>query len=100
MVRVNWNRLAGLPAGFADGVDDGPTYSANAPVTLSGTEIGLRSAGCPAGSVWKWGGTGWSCQTDIDTNSGGDITGVPPAADCNEAAEAGRLKFETAFARA
>ena len=134
-VRVNWNRLAGLPAGFADGVDDGTTYSANTPVTLSGTEIGLRSAGCPAGGVWKWGGTGWSCQPDVDTNSGGDITavvagtgltggalgsvtlslaatpmtqdaagyarlpvtpGVPPAADCNEAAEAGRMKFETA----
>ena len=135
-VRVNWNRLAGLPAGFSDGVDDGTTYSANAPVTLSGTEIGLRSAGCPAGGVWKWGGTGWSCQPDVDTNSGGDITAVvagtgltgggslgsvtlslaatpvtqdaagyarlpvtpsvPPAADCNEAAEAGRMKFETA----
>jgi hypothetical protein len=134
-VRVNWNRLAGLPAGFADGVDDGTTYSANTPVTLSGTEIGLRSAGCPAGGVWKWGGTGWSCQPDVDTNSGGDITavvagtglpgggavgsvtlslaatpmtqdaagyarlpvtpGVPPAADCNEAAEAGRMKFES-----
>jgi hypothetical protein len=59
IVRVNWNRLAGLPAGFADGVDDGTAYSANAPVTLSGTEIGLRSAGCPAGGVWKWGGTSW-----------------------------------------
>jgi hypothetical protein len=134
--RLNWNRLAGLPAGFADGVDDGTTYSANMPVTLSGTEIGLRSAGCPAGGVWKWGGTGWSCQPDVDTNSGGDITAVvagtgltgggslgsvtlslaatpvtqdaagyarlpvtpsvPPAADCNEAAEAGRMKFETA----
>ena len=136
IVRVNWNRLAGLPAGFADGVDDGTTYSANAPVTLSGTEIGLRSAGCPAGGVWKWGATGWSCQPDVDTNSGGDITAVvagtgltgggslgsvtlslaatpvtqdaagyarlpvtpsvPPAADCNEAVEAGRMKFETA----
>jgi len=75
-IRVNWNRLAGLPAGFADGVDDGTTYAASTPVTLSGTEIGLRSAGCPAGGVWKWGGSGWSCQPDIDTNSGGDITGV------------------------
>lgn len=135
-VRVNWNRLAGLPAGFADGVDDGTTYTANAPLTLSGTEIGLRSAGCPAGGVWKWGGTGWSCQIDVDTNSGGDITGVvagtgltgggslgtvtlslaatpvtqdsagyarmpaaagvPPAADCDTATEAGRLTFEAA----
>jgi hypothetical protein len=137
-VRVNWNRLAGLPAGFADGVDDGTTYTATTPVTLSGTEIGLRSAGCPAGGIWKWGGTGWSCQPDVDTNSGGDITavvagggltgggtigsvtlslaatpvtqdaagyarlpvvtGAPPAADCDEASEAGRMKFDTASA--
>ena len=28
--------------------------------------------------VWKWGGavSGWLCQQDMDTNSGGDITGV------------------------
>ena len=137
-VRVNWNRLAGLPAGFADGVDDGTTYTATTPVTLSGTEIGLRSAGCPAGGIWKWGGTGWSCQPDVDTNSGGDITavvagggltgggtigsvtlslaatpvtqdaagyarlpvvtGAPPAADCDEESEAGRMKFDTASA--
>src|ERR671924_20462 len=75
-VRVNWSRLAGLPAGFADGGDDGTTYTATMPVTLSGTEIGLRSAGCPAGGIWKWGGAGWSCQPDVDTNSGGDITAV------------------------
>ena len=137
-VRVDWNRLVGLPVGFADGVDDGTPYTATMPVTLSGTEIGLRSAGCPAGGIWKWGGTGWSCQPDIDTNSGGDITavvagggltgggtvgsvtlslaatpvtqdaagyarlpvvrGAPPAADCNEASEAGRTKFDTASA--
>ena len=79
-VRVHWDRLAGTPAGFADGVDDGTTYAANAPVVLSGTTIGLQSDGCPAGGIWKWGGTGWVCHPDIDTNSGGDITGVTAGA--------------------
>jgi hypothetical protein len=76
LIRVHWNRLAGTPAGFADGVDDGTTYAVSAPVVLSGTTIGLQSAGCPAGGIWKWGGTGWVCHPDLDTNSGGDITGV------------------------
>jgi len=107
--------------------------TATVPLALFGTAVGLQSAGCPAGGIWKWGGTSWSCQQDVDTNSGGDITGVtagtgltgggslgtvtlslaatpvtvdsagyarlpmtvgePPAADCDSAPEAGRLKF-------
>ncbi len=114
----------------------GAELTAAAPLTLSGTELGLRSLGCPIGGIWKWGGTSWVCHQDVDTNSGGDITGViagtgltggglagtvtlslaatpvtqdaagyarlpvttgvPPEADCNEAAEAGRMKFEPA----
>jgi hypothetical protein len=93
----------------------------------------MRSAGCPTGGIWKWGGTGWSCHQDVDTNSGGDITavtagaglvgggqigsvtlalaatpvtqdaagyarlpvtaGAPPAADCDAAAETGRMTY-------
>jgi hypothetical protein len=110
--------------------------SAVDPLVLTDGVVGMRSGGCPAGGIWKWGGTGWSCHQDIDTNSGGDITGVvagagltgggtvgsvtlslaatpvtqdadgyarlpltvgvPPAADCDSAAEAGRLKYEAA----
>jgi hypothetical protein len=104
------------------------------PLTLTDGTIGVRSDGCPLNGVWKWGGAAnprWLCQQDLDTNSGGDITGVvagngltgggqlgvvtlslaaqpvtidaagyarlplvsaaPPAADCDAAAEAGRM---------
>jgi hypothetical protein len=53
--RVHWGRVAGVPAGFADGVDDGITYAADAPLVVSGTTIGLQSVGCPAGGIWDSG---------------------------------------------
>ena len=121
----------------AQGIQGPPgVASASEPLLLTGGVIALRSTGCPAGGIWKWGGTGWSCHQDIDTNAGGDITsvnagtgltgggltgsvtlslaqtpviqdadgyarspltnGAPPAADCDAAAEAGRMKYEAA----
>ena len=64
------------PEGPIGPAGPGVELTAATPRTRSGSELGLRSLGCPAGGVWKWGGTGWSCQPDVDTNSGGDITGV------------------------
>jgi hypothetical protein len=77
-LRVHWSRVAGVPAGFADGVDNETVYAASMPLTTSGTTFGLQSSGCPLNGVWKWGGgvSGWLCQQDMDTNSGGDITAV------------------------
>jgi hypothetical protein len=74
---VHWSRVAGVPAGFADGIDDGTVYTTTEPLSVTGASLGLQSAGCPLNGVWKWGGVaGWVCHPDIDTNSGGDITGV------------------------
>ncbi|HEV8359455.1 MAG TPA: hypothetical protein VGR28_03265 [Candidatus Thermoplasmatota archaeon] len=56
--------------------DDSATYSASSPVSLSGTTFGLSSAGCASGEVWKWSGTAWGCDPDVDTNSGGTVTSV------------------------
>jgi collagen triple helix repeat protein len=78
-LRVHWSRVAGVPAGFADGVDNGTVYDVSAPLAISAaTTLGLQSTGCPLNGVWKWGGpvSGWLCHPDLDTNSGGDITAV------------------------
>jgi len=55
--QVHWNNLTGVPAGFADGVDDDTTYSAGAGLSLSGTQFSVVtstvqsrvSGSCPAG---------------------------------------------------
>jgi hypothetical protein len=42
---VAWNSLAGIPAGFADGSDDGASYSAGAGLNLSGTQFAIAAGG-------------------------------------------------------
>jgi hypothetical protein len=37
----SWANLAGIPAGFADGVDNGTTYTAGTGITLSGSQINV-----------------------------------------------------------
>jgi len=57
---VPWTGITGKPAGFADDADND---------TLAGL-------GCSVGQVAKSNGQGWTCANDIDTNSGGTVTGV------------------------
>jgi hypothetical protein len=57
---------------------DDAAYTASAPLTLDGNDFGLTAA-CADGQVLKSDASGeWSCanDTDTDTNSGGDVTGV------------------------
>lgn len=42
---VPWNALTGVPAGFADGTDDGATYSAGAGLNLSGSTFSIAPLG-------------------------------------------------------
>ena len=50
-----WGNLTGVPAGFADGVDDDID-------TLGGLS-------CTNGQIAKWNGTAWSCSADVDTDT-------------------------------
>ncbi len=74
-----WSGLTGVPAGFADGVDNDTTYSPGTGLTLSGGVFSLATSyrlpqGCANGQIAKWNGSEWACAADAD--SGGDITGV------------------------
>lgn len=45
---LNWTNLAGIPAAFADGVDDTANYTAGAGLTIAGSEISVNFAGSGA----------------------------------------------------
>lgn len=40
-----WSGLSGIPAGFADGIDDDTTYTAGAGLSLTGTTFGIENGG-------------------------------------------------------
>lgn len=64
---MDWTRLKGVPAGFADGVDDGgTTYAAGPGLGLSGSTFSLLGT-CTANQILKWSGTTWACANDGDT---------------------------------
>jgi trimeric autotransporter adhesin len=78
-----WSGLVGVPAGFADGVDDDTTYRAGTGLTLSGVQFSVAAGyrlpeGCANGQIAEWDGRAWVCGDD-DTgggSGGGDITAV------------------------
>ncbi len=78
-----WEGLEGVPAGFADGVDDDTEYSAGVGLELTGTQFGLAAPyqlpqGCSVGQIAEWGGAEWECGDDDvgQGGGGGDITAV------------------------
>ncbi len=79
---VPWSGLTGVPAGFADGVDNDTTYTAGTGLELSGTQFSLASAyqlpqSCANNQVAKWNGSAWTCANDNDTTTlAGDVTGT------------------------
>jgi hypothetical protein len=67
--RASWQSLQGVPAGFADGVDDNTTYSAGTGLVLAGTTLSLAPAyrlpqSCANGQIPEWNGTNWACGDD------------------------------------
>lgn len=70
-----WSGLSGVPAGFADGVDNDTTYSAGTGLALSGSSFSVATGyrlpqSCSGGQIAKWNGSAWICAAD-DTGGGG-----------------------------
>lgn len=67
--RAPWTGLLGMPAGFADGVDNDTTYSAGAGLVLSDTTFALAPGyrlpqSCNVGEIAEWDGSQWVCAPD------------------------------------
>ncbi|WP_157044886.1 hypothetical protein [Chloroflexus aggregans] len=69
--------MTGIPAGFADGVDNDTTYTAGTGLSLSGNQFSLATSyrlpqTCTNGQVAQWNGSAWTCAS----GGSGDITAV------------------------
>ena len=83
--RAPWSGLIGLPAGFADGIDDNTLYTAGGGLTLSGDQFSVDTSliqarvdqACSAGSAIRVINQDGSvtCQS-VSGAGGGDITAV------------------------
>ncbi|HOV31383.1 MAG TPA: hypothetical protein PLX92_04680 [Anaerolineaceae bacterium] len=79
---VPWTGISGMPAGFADGIDNDTTYAAGTGLTLSGTTFAVNTTTIQA-RVAGVCGTGYAIKTINPDGSvvcepvgTGDITGV------------------------
>jgi hypothetical protein len=92
--KAPWSGLTGMPAGFADGVDDNTTYSAGTGLALAGFQFNLTTGyqlpqSCTGNQIPKWSGTAWACASDnsgsshqnikVVAKSGGDFTTITAA---------------------
>jgi hypothetical protein len=70
---VPWSGISGIPAGFADGIDNDTTYSAGAGLSLSGTTFSIASGGIVTGML----ADGAVTDPKISSVSWSKITGAP-----------------------
>jgi len=73
----SWGELTSVPAGFADNVDNDTTYTAAAPLSLSGTTFTL--AACATGQSLVWSGSAWVCRAIVPSGAILFFNGACPA---------------------
>ncbi len=64
-----WDGLSGVPAGFADNVDNNTTYTAGSGLTLSANQFSLTAGyrlpqACANGQIAEWNGSAWACSAE------------------------------------
>ncbi|HSG17551.1 MAG TPA: tail fiber domain-containing protein [Anaerolineae bacterium] len=78
--RAPWDGLIGVPAGFADGVDDDTTYTTGTGLVLSNTVFAISSSfqlpqTCNVGQMATWNESGWTCSDTGAAATGWSLTG-------------------------
>ncbi len=73
--QVPWSGLVGVPPGFADGIDDGSTYTAGTGLFLNATQFSILDSyqlpqTCINGQVPQWNGSAWTCTNHTAYTAG------------------------------
>ncbi len=78
--RAPWSGLIGIPAGFADGIDNDTTYAAGAGLTLTGTTFSIATGGIVTGMLADSAVTTAKIANGAVTDAKLSITGVSAGA--------------------